>query len=69
MNTKQVLEGIERVAVKVAQSIFEGRGLTFDIPSRAASNQIYVPELDRCVCVCLFVASCVVMCFACFVSL
>ncbi|CAL9187850.1 unnamed protein product [Musa hybrid cultivar] len=40
---------IERAVLAMARSILAGRGFSFDVPSRAASNQLYVPELDRIV--------------------
>eukprot|EP00956_Cyclotella_meneghiniana_P004544 scaffold5584_cov76-Cyclotella_meneghiniana.AAC.14 len=49
MNTTQVVEGIENVAVKIARQVLNKQGFQLEIPSRAASNQIYVPELDRIV--------------------
>mmetsp|Transcript_27613 Transcript_27613/g.66495 ORF Transcript_27613/g.66495 Transcript_27613/m.66495 type:complete len:281 (+) Transcript_27613:68-910(+) len=49
MNSTEVMEGIENVAVGVAMQVLRKKGFQLDIPSRAASNQIYVPELDRIV--------------------
>jgi len=49
MSSTEVLEGIEGVAVKIMHQVLNKQGFTMDIPSRAASNQIYVPELDRIV--------------------
>jgi len=49
MSTTEVLEGIESVAVKIMHQVLAKQGFTLEIPSRAASNQIYVPELDRIV--------------------
>ncbi|KAL7501371.1 hypothetical protein ACHAWT_010779 [Skeletonema menzelii] len=49
MNSTEVMEGIENVAVKIAQQVLAKQGFQLDIPSRSASNQIYVPELDRIV--------------------
>jgi len=49
MNTTEVIEGIENVAVVVAHQVLAKQGFQLGIPSRAASNQIYVPELDRIV--------------------
>lgn len=40
---------IEAIMLKVLQSILDGNGFSFDVPSRAAANQLYVPELDRIV--------------------
>jgi len=47
--TTRVLESIEAIAVRAAHSVLAGRGLTFSIPSRSSTNQVYVPELDRIV--------------------
>lgn len=44
-----VLDEIEATMLEVAQSILAGNGYSFDIPSRAKGNQLYVPELDRIV--------------------
>ena len=77
MNTTEVMEGIENVAISIARQIMcnnnnyttqkydggitggstsggaigggGGGGFQLDIPSRASSNQIYIPELDRIV--------------------
>ncbi|PRQ48997.1 putative DNA topoisomerase (ATP-hydrolyzing) [Rosa chinensis] len=40
---------IESLMLKVLHSILDGKGFAFDVPSRAAANQLYVPELDRIV--------------------
>ncbi|KAL6225302.1 hypothetical protein ACLB2K_004152 [Fragaria x ananassa] len=40
---------IESLMLKVLHSILDGHGFAFDVPSRAAANQLYVPELDRIV--------------------
>ncbi|KAJ6811506.1 DNA topoisomerase 6 subunit A3 [Iris pallida] len=44
-----VQSSIERAVLGMARSILAGRGFSFDVPSRASSNQMYVPELDRIV--------------------
>jgi meiotic recombination protein SPO11 len=49
MNTTEVMEGIEHVAINIAKQVLGKRGFQLEIPSRASSNQIYVPELDRIV--------------------
>ena len=49
MDASQVLDGMEQVAVRIATQVLAKQGFTLNIPSRAASNQIYVPELDRIV--------------------
>ena len=48
-DTRSVLTEIERVILDAAASILEGDGLGFQVPSRGASNQHYVQELDRIV--------------------
>ena len=48
-DTRSVLTEIERVILDAAASILEGDGLGFHVPSRGASNQHYVQELDRIV--------------------
>ncbi|KAL8036150.1 hypothetical protein ABFX02_12G140800 [Erythranthe guttata] len=40
---------IESLALSLAHSILSGNGFSFSVPSRAAANQLYVPELDRIV--------------------
>ncbi|GIL53312.1 hypothetical protein Vafri_8945 [Volvox africanus] len=48
-DTDEVLAEIESAIYGVAASIMDGEGFSFDIPSRAKGNQMYVPELDRIV--------------------
>ncbi|CAL9002410.1 unnamed protein product [Prunus brigantina] len=38
---------IELQMLKVIKSILNGNGFAFEVPSRAAANQLYVLELDR----------------------
>lgn len=45
----QVIEGMETLALKMARQVLSKQGFTMDIPSRTATNQIYVPEWDRIV--------------------
>jgi len=40
---------IEKLFVECARTILAGASYKFDVPSRAAGNQHYVPELDRIV--------------------
>ncbi|XP_071709983.1 DNA topoisomerase 6 subunit A [Rutidosis leptorrhynchoides] len=40
---------IQTLACSLAKSILAGNGFSFSVPSRAATNQLYVPELDRIV--------------------
>ncbi|KAJ0405761.1 hypothetical protein P43SY_003611 [Pythium insidiosum] len=49
MDAEGVSAEIERLVVSAARSILSGEGLNFTVPTRSASNQIYVPELDRIV--------------------
>ena len=45
----QVLEGMEAIALRIAKQVLDKQGFSLDIPSRAASNQIYVRNWDRIV--------------------
>ena len=49
LSATEVLEGIEGIAVSIAKQVLAKKGFSLDIPSRAASNQIYVKEWDRIV--------------------
>jgi meiotic recombination protein SPO11 len=49
LDETQVLEGIEVIALNVAHQVLGKQGFSMDIPSRAASNQVYVQEWDRIV--------------------
>jgi len=40
---------IEKIICDVTESIMRGDGFKFNVPNRKASNQLYVPELDRIV--------------------
>lgn len=40
---------IERAILSAARSVLSGQAFSFDVPSRSASNQLYVPALDRIV--------------------
>lgn len=44
-----VEHAIESTILRAASSILSGAGFSFSVPARAASNQLYVPELDRIV--------------------
>lgn len=44
-----VLEGMESIAVTIANQVLDKQGIHLDIPSRASTNQIYVKEWDRIV--------------------
>jgi meiotic recombination protein SPO11 len=45
----QVLEGMEVIALQVAHQVLSKKGFSMEVPSRAASNQVYVKEWDRIV--------------------
>lgn len=49
LSATEVLEGIEGVALKIAHQVLAKKGFTLDVPSRSASNQLYVKEWDRIV--------------------
>jgi hypothetical protein len=49
LSATEVLEGIEGVALRIAKQVLSKQGFTLDVPSRSASNQIYVKEWDRIV--------------------
>jgi meiotic recombination protein SPO11 len=49
LSATEVLEGIENVALIISQQVMAKQGFSMEIPSRAASNQIYVKEWDRIV--------------------
>ncbi len=42
-----VQDGIEAELQRVIASILSGDGFSFDVPSRSASNQMYIEALDR----------------------
>jgi len=44
-----VVDSIEYIIANAALQILAGKGFTFSVPNRGASNQLYVPELDRIV--------------------
>jgi meiotic recombination protein SPO11 len=49
LSATHVLEGMEYIAVNIANQVLTKKGFSFDIPSRASTNQIYVKEWDRIV--------------------
>lgn len=49
LSATEVLEGIEGVALNIAKQVLSKQGFTLDVPSRSATNQIYVKEWDRIV--------------------
>eukprot|EP00892_Ulva_mutabilis_P002243 jgi/Ulvmu1/12019/UM083_0032.1 len=44
-----VLDEVEAAVCEAVITIIDGNGFTFDVPSRAKGNQMYVQELDRIV--------------------
>lgn len=47
---RRTLQGnIEKIVVTIVNDILKGNGFSFTMPTRSASNQLYVPELDRIV--------------------
>jgi hypothetical protein len=49
LSSSEVVEGIENVALRIAHQVLARKGFSMDIPSRAASNQVYVKGWDRIV--------------------
>lgn len=49
LSLSSVQSTIESLVLKITRSILAGNGFAFDVPSRSAANQLYVPELDRIV--------------------
>lgn len=49
MPADDVTAEIERICLDAVGSILRGEGFSYLMPSRVASNQMYVPELDRVV--------------------
>ena len=49
MGDEIVKQVIEDIAVRCTQSVLNTDGLCYNVPSRSAANQIYIPELDRIV--------------------
>ena len=49
LNAREVLEGMEHIALGIANQVLGKQGITMEIPSRASSNQIYIKEWDRIV--------------------
>ncbi|KAH9735539.1 DNA topoisomerase 6 subunit A [Citrus sinensis] len=49
LSLSAVQSTIETLILQIARSILAGNGFSFQVPSRASSNQLYVPELDRIV--------------------
>lgn len=49
LSLDSVQSNIEILSIEIAKSILAGNGFSFQVPSRASTNQLYVPELDRIV--------------------
>ena len=49
LNPTEVLEGMETIALGIANQVLNKQGFSMAVPSRAASNQIYVQAWDRIV--------------------
>lgn len=49
LSIDHVMEGMECIAVKIAQQVMHKQGFSMEIPSRASSNQVYIKEWDRIV--------------------
>jgi meiotic recombination protein SPO11 len=49
LTAAEVLDGIEEQLCGVASTVLAGHGFSFAVPSRAAGNQEYIPQLDRIV--------------------
>jgi len=49
LTPEQTMRNIERIICTAALQILDKRGLSYNVPSRTATNQMYVPELDRIV--------------------
>ena len=47
--SSQVMDGMEDIALQIAQQVMQNQGFQLEIPSRAASNQVYIAEWDRIV--------------------
>eukprot|EP01028_Stygiella_incarcerata_P000728 TRINITY_DN11116_c1_g1_i2.p1 TRINITY_DN11116_c1_g1~~TRINITY_DN11116_c1_g1_i2.p1 ORF type:complete len:523 (+),score=167.96 TRINITY_DN11116_c1_g1_i2:104-1672(+) len=49
MTNEDVCGSIISIVIKMVQQVLRGEGLKIDVFSRARSNQLYIPELDRIV--------------------
>ena len=49
LTINDVLDRIEELLCGVASTVLAGEGFSYAVPSRAAGNQEYIPELDRIV--------------------
>ena len=49
LSATEVLEGIEGIALRITQQVLDKKGFSMEIPSRSASNQVYIKQWDRIV--------------------
>ena len=49
LSATEVVEGIEGIALRITQQVLGKKGFSMEIPSRSASNQIYIKKWDRIV--------------------
>jgi hypothetical protein len=49
LSTTQVMDEMENLAIRIAHQVLANKGFQLEVPSRASSNQIYIPEWDRIV--------------------
>ena len=49
LDRQAVRANIEQICLKAVATIMRGEGFTYTMPARTATNQLYVPELDRLV--------------------
>jgi hypothetical protein len=49
LSSSQVMDGMEAIALQIATQVLAKQGFQMEIPSRAASNQVYIAEWDRIV--------------------
>lgn len=49
LSLSSVQSEIETLILSLTKSILNNNGFTFNVPSRASSNHLYIPELDRIV--------------------
>ena len=49
LKSSEVQDGMEVIALQIASQVMHKQGFKLEIPSRAASNQVYIQEWDRIV--------------------
>lgn len=49
LNADEVLEGMETLALRITNQVLTRQGFSMAVPSRSASNQVYIPQWDRIV--------------------